>query len=287
MGKTLLEQNPSLRALYALGSDILGYDLEDICLNADADTLSQTRYAQPAIYVTSLALLEAAKAQGLTYAGAAGHSLGEYAAMTACGILTPEAGFRALRARAAAMDEAAKAQDSAMFAILRLSAQEVTEACAEVEGYVLPVNFNAPQQTVIAGERAAAEAAAAACTARGGKAMPLKVAAAFHSKLMQPAADALEPALQDIPFAVPEVPLYCNLTGDVLEAETDMPHYCALHCVSPVRFTDSLRAMQRDGFDTYLELGPKRVLSKLATQTLEGITARFAGDEKSLAEALA
>ncbi len=285
MGASLVEADASLRALYDLGSEVLGYDLYRICMEGTAEELAQTGYAQPAIYVTSLVCLEAAKKQGLTYEAAAGHSLGEYAAMTACGMLTPEEGFRALKIRAKAMDDAAKQSDSGMYAILHLPVEEITRICEETEGYVIPVNYNAPEQTVIAGDTAAVEAAAEACKAAGARVAKLAVSAAFHSERMTAAADIIRAEFKSIQFQAPTAALYANLTGDKLEGSVNMADYCADHCIRPVRFTDQLAAMQRGGVTKFIELGPKKVLTKLVTQTLSDVEAIGITDAKSLAAA--
>ena len=205
--------------------------------------------------------------------------------MTACGMLTPENGFRALKIRAQAMDEAAKSQDSGMYAILRMAPARIAEICAQTPGYVVPVNFNSPAQTVIAGERQAVDAAAKACTEEKARAVPLAVAAAFHSKLMQPAADSIAAEFTAIPFAAPTVPFYTNLTGEPLAEGTDMAQYCAKHCVSPVRFAQELENLHAAGFDTYIELGPKKVLTSFVKQTLKDVRMHIVTDPDSLEEA--
>ncbi len=285
MGASLLEEYPAGKQIFQAGSDILGFDLLGLCMEGEAATLGETRYAQPAIYATALLCLEAAKQRGLTFEAVGGHSLGEYAAMTAAGMLTVEDGFRALRCRAQAMDDAAKAQDSGMYAVLRLTPAQIEAVCTETDGYVVPVNYNSPGQTVIAGDRTAVDAAAKTCAALGGRTVALAVAAAFHSKLMQPAADAILAGLAEIPFHAPSCAFYANLTGDRLAANADLPAYCAAHCVNPVRFTEELLAMQRDGIHTFVELGPKRVLTGFVKQTLPEATAFAITDAKSLQEA--
>lgn len=284
MGAALAAMLPEASAIYETGSRILGFDLEQLCLEGPEETLAQTCHAQPAIYATELICLEALKARGITYDGVCGHSLGEYAAMTACGMLTAENGFRALKIRAQAMDEAAKSQDSGMYAILRMAPERIAEICAQTPGYVVPVNFNSPAQTVIAGERQAVEAAAKACAAEKARAVPLAVAAAFHSRLMQPAADSIAAQFPAIPFAAPTVPFYTNLTGEPLPEGTDMAQYCARHCVSPVRFAQELENMHAAGFDTFVELGPKKVLTSFVKQTLKDVRMFTVTDPDSLEE---
>ena len=250
MGAELAAMLPEASAIYEAGSDILGFDLKKMCLEGEDAVLAETCHAQPAIYATELICLEALKARGIAYEGVCGHSLGEYAAMTACGMLTAENGFRALKIRAQAMDEAAKSQDSGMYAILRMPAERIGEICAQTPGYVVPVNFNSPAQTVIAGERQAVDAA----------------------------------AFTAIPFAPPTVPFYTNLTGEPLAEGTDMAQYCAKHCVSPVRFAQELQNLYAAGFDTYIELGPKKVLTSFVKQTLKDVDMHTVTDPDSLEE---
>ena len=250
MGLDLVKQDAELESIYEAASEALGFDLFAIVADADAQTLGRTIYAQPAIMATSLVCLEAAKKRGFTYDAVAGHSLGEYAAMVAA------------------------AADGAMCAVLKLAPAEVERICAETEGYVVPANYNSAVQTVIAGDRAAVEKAAEACAAQKGRTVMLAVASAFHTKFMQPAADAFYEAVRDVKFAAPKVPFYSNVLGGVRTDFSDMPKALAEHIVSPVRFTDELAAMQAAGITRYIEFGPKNVLTGLVKKTLKGVTAK-------------
>lgn len=274
MGLDLVKQDAELESIYEAASEALGFDLFAIVADADAQTLGRTIYAQPAIMATSLVCLEAAKKRGFTYDAVAGHSLGEYAAMVAAGMLSLEDGFKVIKARSEAMDAAAAAADGAMCAVLKLAPAEVERICAETEGYVVPANYNSAVQTVIAGDRAAVEKAAEACAAQKGRTVMLAVASAFHTKLMQPAADTFYKAIQDVKFSAPAVPFYSNVLGAVRTDFSDMPKALAEHIVSPVRFTDELAAMQAAGIDTFVEFGPKSVLTGLVKKTLKGVTAK-------------
>ncbi|MGN1403455.1 MAG: ACP S-malonyltransferase [Ruminococcus sp.] len=274
MGLDLVNQDASLKEIYETASEVLGFDLYAIIADSDAQTLARTIYAQPAIMATSLVCLEAAKKKGFTYDAVAGHSLGEYAAMVASGMLSLEDGFRVIKARSEAMDAAASAADGAMCAILKLAPAEVERICAETEGYVVPANYNSSVQTVIAGDRDAVEKAAAACTALKARAVPLAVASAFHTKLMQPAADAFYESVKDVTFHEPNVTFYSNVLGTARTDFSDMASALAAHIVSPVRFTDELAAMQSAGIDTFVEFGPKNVLTGLVKKTLKGVTAK-------------
>lgn len=273
MGMDILNADSSLGFIYECASDILGFDLKKIIAESDASELSRTIYAQPAIMATSLICLEAAKKRGFEYGGAAGHSLGEYAAMVASGMLSLEDGFRVIKARAAAMDKAAQNSEGAMCAILKLSAKDVEKLCEETEGYVVPANYNSTIQTVIAGEKAAVAAAAEAAAAKRARAVPLAVASAFHTKIMQPAADEFYETAKNVKFNAPSVKFYSNVLGAELTDFSDMPALLAKHIVSPVRFTSELEAMQADGFDNFVEFGPKNVLTGLVKKTLKDVTA--------------
>ena len=279
MGLDLVQQDAALEEIFEVASEVLGFDLYAVIADSDAQTLAHTIYAQPAIMATSLICLEAAKKRGFTYDAVAGHSLGEYAAMVASGMLS--------LARSEAMDAAAKAADGAMCAILKLAPAEVERICQETEGYVIPANYNSSVQTVIAGDRDAVEKAAAACAALKARAVPLAVASAFHTKLMQPAADTFYKAIQNVKFSAPTVPFYSNVLGAVRTDFSDMPKALAEHIVSPVRFTDELAAMQAAGIDTFVEFGPKSVLTGLVKKTLKGVTAKNVENVDTLEGALA
>lgn len=287
MGMDILSNDSSLGFIYECASDILGFDLKKIISESDAETLSRTIYAQPAIMATSLVCLEAAKKRGFEYGGVAGHSLGEYAAMVAADMLSLEDGFRVIKARAAAMDKAAQSSEGAMCAILKLSAEEVEKLCEETEGYVVPANYNSTIQTVIAGEKAAVAAAAEAAAAKRARAVPLAVASAFHTKIMQGAADEFLETAKGITFNAPKVKFYSNVLGAELTDFSDMPALLAKHIVSPVRFTAELAAMQADGFDNFVEFGPKNVLTGLVKKTLKDVTAKNCENSATLDEVTA
>ncbi len=286
MGSELLKLYPNAKHIYDCGSEILGFDLKKICFEADEATLAQTEYSQPAILATSLVSLFALKENSVTYNGVAGHSLGEYAAMVASGILSLEDAFTVISHRASVMSECAKNQKGAMAAILGMSADEIAEICESVDGYVVPVNYNSPAQTVIAGEESALNAACEKFTELGKKAVKLAVSAAFHSKLMQPAADEFVKLIANIKFNTPNVEFYSNVTGALLTDFADMPAYLATHLVSPVKFTDELNAIANASYQNFVEVGPNKVLTGLVKKTLKGATAMNVENEKTLTKAL-
>ncbi len=287
MGKELCEKYPQID-VFARASEIVGFDIEKKINGSSEEELAKTVYSQPAIMAVSLTAFEAMKINGIGFSAAAGHSLGEYAAMVAAGILSFEDGFRVIKARAEAMQKAAEASDGAMYAIIGKSAEEVEEICAGIDGYVVPVNYNSAVQTVIAGEAVPAGKAAAKFAEMEAKAVKLGVSSAFHSKLMQPAAEEFEAALNnmDITFNKPEVSFYSNLIGGEQTDFDNMPHKLALHIVSPVKFTSELYSMQAAGYESFVELGPNKVLTGLVKKTLKGVNAVNAENEKTLEKAL-
>ena len=272
MGTELANAFPAAKQIFEAGSDILGFDLLKACAEYSAEELARTEVSQPAIMATSLAAYEAAKTLGITADMVAGHSLGEYAAMTSAGMLTLENAFRVIRERARAMGECAQGQNGAMCAVMGLSAEEIADVCEKTEGFVIPVNFNSPVQTVIAGEANAVDRAAGVFAGMGKRTAKLAVSAAFHSKFMQPAADDFKAALADIPFSAPHIDFYSNVTGEKLSDFSDMPSYLAKHLVSPVQFVKELTAIQAAGASRFIECGPNKVLTGLVRKTLTGVS---------------
>lgn len=285
MGKELCEKYPQID-VFKRASEILGFDLAEKINNSTEEELAKTVISQPAIMATSLTALEAMKLNGIEFSAVAGHSLGEYAAMVASGILSFEDGFKVIKARAAAMQKAAEQNSGAMYAIIGKTAEEIEQVCSEIDGYVVPVNYNSSAQTVIAGETAAAEKAAEKFSEMGAKAVKLGVSSAFHSKLMQPAADEFAPAISDITFNKPSVEFYSNLIGGLQTDFDNMPEKLAKHIVSPVRFTSELAALQAAGYENFVELGPNKVLTGLVKKTLKGVTAVNVENIKTLEKAL-
>lgn len=269
MGKNILEANPEFEFIYETASDILGYDLKKVTFEGSEEELAKTCNSQPAIMAMSLLCFEVAKKNKIEYNAVAGHSLGEYAAMTASGMLSLEDGFKVIKARAAAMEKAANETDGVMYAIMKMSAEDIEKICAETEGYVIPVNYNSPVQTVIAGEREACEKAAAVFAEKKARAVKLNVSAAFHSKLMEGAAKEFYDAIKDVKFNEPTVDFYSNVTGEKLNDFSDMPSLLAKHMVSPVKFTSELNAMNKAGIDKFIELGPNKVLTGLVKKTIK------------------
>ncbi|MBQ7026955.1 MAG: ACP S-malonyltransferase [Ruminococcus sp.] len=273
MGKDILDAMPELSVIFDTGSEILGKDLRKICFDADDSELSRTVNAQPAIMSVSILCLEAAKAKGFRFDGVAGHSLGEYAAMYASGMVSLENAFRLIKARSEAMEEATTLSKGAMAAIMKIAPEQVEEVCAAAKEYAAAVNYNSPVQTVVAGTPEGIAEVSEVFAGMKARVIPLNVAGAFHSKLMQPAADKFYETAKTITFNAPDCKYYSNVTGGELTDFSDMASLLAKHIVSPVRFTSELAAMQNAGADRFVEFGPGKTLTGLVKKTLKDVSA--------------
>lgn len=271
MGKALVGNYPEAARVYELGADILGYDIAALSFEGAEAELNRTLHSQPAIFTLSMAAYEAAKTRMPPITAVAGHSLGEFAALCCAGAYSLEDGFRLIKARAAAMNDAAALTPGAMVAVIGSDEAAIKSACEETEGFVVPVNFNLPGQTVISGEEAAVAAAAEALAAGGARTVKLAVSSAFHTKLMQPAADRFRVDIAGVAFREPCVDFYSNLTGGRF-VPGDLADYFARHMVSPVRFVELVNAMAADGIDCCVEFGPGRSASTLAKKNARALT---------------
>ncbi|MGN0576764.1 MAG: ACP S-malonyltransferase [Ruminococcus sp.] len=287
MGKDIAEASPSLSGIFDTGSEILGRDLKAICFDSTPEELAKTINAQPAIMAVSLLCLNAAVEKGYTYDGVAGHSLGEYAAMAASEMISLEDAFRLIKARSEAMDEAARSQKGAMAAVMKIAPEKVAEVCDNAKEYAAAVNYNSPMQTVVAGTPEGIAEVSAVFAEMGARVVTLNVAGAFHSKLMQSAADKFYETAKTITFRTPNVKYYSNVTGDILTDFSGMAELLAKHIVSPVRFTSELDAMSKAGADKFVEFGPGKTLTGLVKKTLSGVKAANCENLKALEGAVA
>jgi [acyl-carrier-protein] S-malonyltransferase len=251
---------------------VLGWSLEALCADGPETDLTRTDRAQPALYATAFALWEAFRAAvGVDPAAAAGHSLGEFTALAAAGVFDFVTGLRLVAARGAAMDVAAESEASGMAALIGVDeeAAETVAATRRDEGGNLWVaNLNAPGQIVVAGGAADIEWVVANGRSLGvRRAIPLKVAGAFHSPYMAGAADQLSTALTATDFAPPRFPVYANATATPV---SDVAANLAEQLVSPVRFAQSLEAMASAGIDTFVHIGPGEVTAGMVKRTVPG-----------------
>ncbi len=273
MGRDILDAFPAFGNIYDTGSEVLGRDLRELCFSLSPEELARTVNAQPAVMATSILCLLAAHDRGFAFDGVAGHSLGEYAAMYASGVVSLEDAFRLIKARCEAMDEAAREHKGAMAAVMKIAPEKVAEICDSAKNYVAAVNYNSPMQTVIAGTPEGVEEVTPIFAELKARVVPLNVAGAFHSKLMQSAADKFYEAAKSVKFSTPNVKYYSNVTGGELTDFSDMPALLAKHIVSPVRFTDELAAMSQAGADIFVEFGPGKTLTGLVKKTLDDVAA--------------
>ena len=269
MGKTLVERYPAAARLYEQANDILGYDLAKLCFEGPSEELDSTVISQPAIYVTSLAALEKLRAESpdvvLACEMAAGLSLGEYTALVFSGVMSFEDGLRIVQQRGQAMQDASDATPSGMVSILLLDIPQVQQIVAEAssEGTLQIANYLCPGNTVVSGVNAACEKAAELTEAAGGRAMPLAVAGAFHTSIMEPADQRLADALAGVTLSKPEIPVYSNVDAATHDDPDDVKDVLVRQVVSPVRWEDSIRAMLEAGIDEFYEIGPGKVLTGL------------------------
>ena len=268
MGKDLYDSNPLAKELFDKANDILGYNITEIMFNGTDDELKQTKVTQPAVFLHSVI---SALCMGEAFAPSmvAGHSLGEFSALVAAGALSFEDGLKLVYARAMAMQKACEAAPSTMAAIIGLPDEKVEEICAEVnkEGHVcVPANFNCPGQIVVSGSVAAIERAEEAWKAQKKRCSRLATSGAFHSPLMQQAADELSAWLADVEFAEARIPLIDNGTARPLAA-AEAKERLAAHLTHPVRFEQSVRYLAEQGADTFVEVGFGGVLSGLVRRT--------------------
>ncbi len=251
-------------------SQVLDRDLADLLINASDEELTHTRNAQIATFVMSLVVLDAVERVGVVAGLAAGHSLGEYTALTATGALSYDDGVRLVSERGEAMQMAAQARAGTMAAILGLEDERVAAACASVDDDVWVANFNAPGQVVIAGSRSGVEAASSAAKDFGAKrALPLPVGGAFHTPYMEPARERLRKALRETEIRSPAIPIVANVDAVAHATNANWQGTLSAQLCSPVRWRQSLETLQSAGASTLIELGPGAVLTGMAKRTVK------------------
>ncbi len=269
MGSQLVEQCPAARELFERAGEVLGYDLLRICREGPASALDSTLYSQPAIFVTSLAALEYLRQQEpdvvLACEAAAGLSLGEYTAMAFAGAMSFEDALRVVQCRAQAMQAAADAAAGGMVSILGLERAQVEELCQQARGQdVLQVaNLLCPGNVVVSGAKAACERVAELAEQAGARVVPLAVAGAFHTPMMHPADEHLAEALAQVELRPPQLPVVSNVDARPHEDPEEIRRLLVRQVIQPVLWEDSMRYLLEQGFDTFYEVGPGRVLRGL------------------------
>jgi [acyl-carrier-protein] S-malonyltransferase len=271
MGRALYEEQPAARALFDRANEVLGFDLKALCFEGPEAALNATDVSQPALFVASLAALEDLKAQQpdlvASCEGAAGLSLGEYTALCFAGALDFETGLKLVRRRGEAMQAASDATPSGMMSVLGLDEAQIDELCRRVSafGRIWKANMLCPANIAISGDQPALAHVEAIATELGAmKAVPLAVAGAFHTPLMKPADDQLAEALAQADIQPTRIPVYSNVTAQPHPPVPDeIRRALAIQVTHGVRWEESTRRMLADGFDTFYEIGPGRVLTGL------------------------
>ena len=262
MGKELYDSRKDVKDLMESANDILGFDILSLMFKGTDEDLKKTEVTQPSIFIHSVAMLKTVN--GLGAAMVAGHSLGEFSALVANGVLSFEDGLRLVSARAKAMQEACDAHPSSMAAILGLPDEKVEEICALIDGIVVPANYNCPGQLVISGETSAVEAACEKMKEAGAKrALMLPVNGAFHSPLMQPAQEKLAAAIEKTKFRNAMIPVYQNITTTAITDPEEIKQNLIKQLTGPVKWTQTVQNMVKDGAQTFIEVGPGKTLQGL------------------------
>lgn len=269
MGKDVADAHPAAREVFAQADEILGFPISELCFHGPDERLGATDIQQPAIFTTSVAVFRAARQVGAlaadAFAAMGGLSLGEYTALHLAEAIRFDDALRLVYRRGQLMQQAAEAQRGSMVTILGLDEAQVMALCEKVRpaGRVGPANFNCPGQIVISGELGGCNAVAAAVEGFGGKAVPLKVAGAFHSELMKPAADALREVLSQTEFHSPRCRVIANVDAEYHRDPASIRESLYRQVFSPVRWQMCVERLIQDGITSFSEIGPNRVLTGL------------------------
>ena len=262
MGKELYDQYPLAQERFNSANTQLGFSITDIMFDGDAEALKETKVTQPAIFLHSVISYELAKKSNPDMA--AGHSLGEFSALTACGALSFEDGLSLVSKRAQAMQAACDVTKGTMAAVLALADDEVEQVCQDMDGIVVAANYNCPGQLVISGAFAAVEAACEVLKEKGAKrALLLPVGGAFHSPLMEPAQEELAKAILETHFNTPSCPIYQNVTAAPTQDAGLIKENLIAQLTGPVKWTQTIQQMREDGASLFTEYGPGKVLQGL------------------------
>ncbi|MEQ9264981.1 MAG: ACP S-malonyltransferase [Balneolaceae bacterium] len=269
MGKDHYESNPDFAAMVDQANEILGFDLKGILFNGPEETLKQTEFTQPAIFLHSVALFKTLDAKPDTVAG---HSLGEFSALVACGAVSFEDALKIVRRRGELMQEAGTQNPGTMAAIIGMEDEAVENVCNQASNEtgkeVIAANYNCPGQLVISGYIEAVEKAVELAKENGARmAMLLPVSGAFHSSLMQPALDGLRDQLESLEINTPNCPIYSNYTGESTTDPEEIRSNLLNQLLNPVRWTQTLKNMMEQGVTSFVEVGPGKVLQGLVKRT--------------------
>ena len=290
MGKDLADNFSVAREVFEEADQALGFSISKLCFEGPEDELRKTVNTQPAILTVSVAALRVLQQAGISFDITAGHSLGEYSALVAAGVLDFADAVRLVNKRGQFMQEAVPLGEGAMAAVMGMEREKVVEICAEVEkeaGAVQAVNFNCPGQIVIAGKTVAVEKAAAALKAAGAKrAIMLPVSAPFHSTLLQPAAEKLALELEKVSFHEPKLPVVANVTGKISTNSNEIKQLLVTQAANPVLWEDCVATVAAYGATVSVEVGPGKVLTGFTKKIAPEIATFNVEDMESLQKTL-
>ncbi|MFZ5596199.1 MAG: ACP S-malonyltransferase [Bacillota bacterium] len=291
MGRDIYDGYAAAKDVFDRAGAVLGIDMASLCFDGPVEELTKTVNAQPAILTVSVALLALLGKAGIRPDVVAGHSLGEYSALVAAGSVDFEDAVRLVRLRGQYMQEAVPLGEGGMVAVIGMETDEVVEICKGLSGpgaVVEAVNLNCPGQVVIAGDNGSLARASAVLKEKGARrCLPLPVSAPFHSSLMRPAGDRLAADMAAVNFRQPEVPVVSNVTAGYHQGGEDIKKLLVKQVSSPVRWEESVRRMVEDGVDTFVEVGPGKVLAGLIKKIDREVSVYNVEDSSSLEKVLA
>ena len=292
MCKDFYDNYACAKKVFAEADDALGFSITKMCFEGPEEELRLTKYTQPAILTCSVAALAVMHEHGLECEAVGGHSLGEYSALVAADVMRLQDAVVAVHKRGEFMQEAVPVGEGAMAAVIGLTPDEIVAVCQNVEAEcgeaVQAVNFNCPGQVVIAGATKAVDKAAEALKTAGAKrAIPLPVSAPFHSTLMKPAAERLKEVLDKIEFRDAKFPVFANVTAEPVVKAEEIRALLVKQAASPVKWEMSMHRMIKDGFDTFVEVGPGKVLTGFTRKIDRTMNALNVEDMASLEKTLA
>lgn len=272
MGKELYDSNPEVAEYFDQANEILDIDLKEIMFNGPEEKLKQTEFTQPAIFLHSVALYKTLDAKPDMVAG---HSLGEFSALVACGAVSFKDALKIVRRRGQLMQQAGTQNPGTMAAVIGMDDEAVEKVCSdaskETGKEVIAANYNCPGQLVISGYQEAVEKAVELAKGNGARmAMLLPVSGAFHSSLMQPAYDGLKDQLEQLEIKTPDCPIYSNYTAEPTTDPEEIRSNLLNQLLNPVRWTQTLNNMSSNGANSFVEVGPGKVLQGLVKRTLKG-----------------
>ncbi|MGH3023224.1 MAG: ACP S-malonyltransferase [Gaiellaceae bacterium] len=281
MGAAIAAEFPAARAVYDEASEAVGFDLAELCFRGSIEDLTRTEIQQPALVATSVACLRAVGTLGIRPDYVIGHSVGEYSALVAADAIGTGEAVALVRQRGEAMAEAARETPGAMAAVIGLDDAVVEQICSAIEG-VWPANYNCPGQVVVSGENAAVDRLIEEAAAQGArKTVKLRVSGAFHSPLVARAAERLRPALSKASWRDPAPPFMSTVSARLEDAQR-IGSLLVEQLTGPVRFTQAVRGLVKDGVETFVEIGPGQVLSGLLRRCDRSLRTISVGDPESV-----